>query len=305
MYPAIKGALVGQPLGNTLAGINNPISQSQLAVINAAPDSYFEQAGEMVLNGTLPGETIVNSVYSAPEFEIALNPVYPVPVFDYNGKPSVIYIGATSCLWCGENRWAMAMALSRFGNFSSLYTGYSAIHDQDLPTLYWNPQDIKTTSGSANFGNFYSSKYINFFSAEYDSNISAGFQFVSTANPLQYFVARAPNASYSQAMAYMNGTKAFAGTPFTLWGQAINRGADGIDLGSAQNASVAASGIPLTYMTHQQIFNQLKSFNTTFAQEEYAVADVYIAQLCPALNDSAPICSLPAIQTYINKMTVP
>jgi hypothetical protein len=62
--------------------------------------------------------------------------------FSYNGKPSVIYIGAISCVWCGENRWAMAMALSRFGSFNSLYIGYSSIHDGDVPTLYWKPQEL-------------------------------------------------------------------------------------------------------------------------------------------------------------------
>ena len=74
-------------------------------------------------------------------------------------------------------------------------------------------------------------------------------------------------------------------------------------MGAPQNASIAqGSAIPLTYMTHQQIFNQLKGFNTTFAYEEYAVADVYVAQLCPSVSNSAPVCSLPAIQAYERKM---
>jgi hypothetical protein len=302
MYPSIITAVAGQPPGNRLTGINTPLTRSQLSVINNAPDSYFERAGEMMLNLSLPGEGLSNSVYYATNFQVSLGQPYQFPKFFYNGKPSVIYIGAISCLWCGENRWAMAMALSRFGTFNGLYIGYSSIRDADLPTLYWIPQSIHT-NGSANFGNMYSSSYINFFSAEYDSNISAGFEFPATSDPIGYFVDRAPNDSYSEAMQFMNATQAFGGTPFTLWGTAINRGASGVDLGIPQNESIAQSGaIPLTYMTHSQIFNQLNSFNTTFAVEEYAVADVYIAELCPSVNNSAPVCSLPAIRAYEQKM---
>jgi hypothetical protein len=304
MWPSISLAIRGQPLGKTLSGINNPLSLAQLDVINNAPNSYFEQAGQMMLNLSIPGEGVSNSTYyaSSSDFQIALVKSVVLPGYSYGGKPSVIYIGATSCLWCGENRWAMALALSRFGSFNSLYTGYSAIHDQDLPTLYWKPQDLYV-NGSANFGNMYSSSYINFFSVEYDSNITSGFQFPTTSAPIGYFVARAPNASYSGAMKYMNSTNAFSGTPFTSWGSVINRGADAVVLGTPQNASVSAGGeIPLTYMTHQQVFGQLSSFNTTFAVEEYAAADVYIAELCPSINNSAPICSLPAIQAYEQKM---
>jgi hypothetical protein len=104
-------------------------------------------------------------------------------------------------------------------------------------------------------------------------------------------------------MEFMNSTNAFGGTPFTFWGTVVNRGAMGEVFGTPQNASVTQSQeIPLTYMTHSQILNQLKAFNTSFAQEEYAAADLYVAELCPSINNTAPVCSLPAIQTYEQKM---
>ena len=49
--------------GNTIAGINTPLTPAQLSVINNAPNSYFESAGERLLNNslndpvTLPGPT--------------------------------------------------------------------------------------------------------------------------------------------------------------------------------------------------------------------------------------------------------
>ena len=55
--------------------------QSQLAVINNAPDSYFEKAGEMMLNLSIPGEGLSNGVYYAQgsNFQLSLNPPLPVP----------------------------------------------------------------------------------------------------------------------------------------------------------------------------------------------------------------------------------
>ena len=50
-------------------------------------------------------------------------------------------------------------------------------------------------------------------------------------------------------------------------------------------------------MTHAQVLSQLSSFNDQFAWSEYAAADVYIAQVCPSINNTAPVCSLPAIKS--------
>jgi hypothetical protein len=272
-------------------------------VINNAPNSNFETAWERVANLSIPNETGSNGTYTAPLFELsASHPVQVSPVI-IAGKPSVIYIGAISCIYCAENRWAMALALSRFGSFNKLYIGYSALGDSDVPTLYWNADNYTTKSG-ATFGNGYSSSYINFISAEYDSPITGGFKFVNSQNPISYFVANAPNASYAQAMSFMNSTKLFRGTPFTLWGTSVNQGATGVVFGNATSSgsSGATNILPLTYMSHSQIFSQLQQFNSTFAYEQYAVADVYVAQACSSINNAASVCSLPAITTLEKEM---
>jgi hypothetical protein len=53
------------------------------------------------------------------------------------GKPEVLYIGAEYCPYCATERWAMAVALSRFGTFSGLRGIYSSSTDVDpsTPTL--------------------------------------------------------------------------------------------------------------------------------------------------------------------------
>lgn len=267
---------VNQSSTETLAGIDQGFNASQLAVINDGPMSYYEVAGQKLLNGSLTNEVVVTN---APQYNAII----------INGKPSVIYIGAISCVFCGENRWAMALALSRFGNFSKLFYGYSSFGDGDVPTIYWN-QDNYTTTRGVGYGNYYNSNYINFISADYESPITGGFE----VGPLSYFVAQAPNATYATALSFMNSTNKFEGTPFTFWGTSLIQGADAVVFG---NTTPSGDTLPLTSMTHQQVLGQLSSFDDQFSWSEYAAADVYVAQVCPAISNAAPVCSLPAIKS--------
>jgi len=289
-------------VGQRLTGIDTPLTPSQLSTINNASNNYFEMAGEKLLNLSIPNVSYSNHTYAGSLFEVSFAEPLSYNALIVNGKPSVIYIGAISCVYCGENRWAMALALSRFGTFNTLYTGYSSLGDGDVPTLYWNINNY--TAKGVKFGNSYKSNYINFFSAEYESPITAGFQFPASQYPIQYFAANATNSSYVKAMNYMNRSNAFQGTPFTLWGTYLNRGADAVVLTNSSNpASQVTNYPPISYMSHAQIFNQLQSLNDTFALEEYAAADVYIAQVCPSINNTAPICSLPAIKAMEKELS--
>ncbi len=67
------------------------------------------------------------------------------------GRPEVLYIGAEYCPYCATERWAMAVALSRFGTFSGLRGIFSSSTDVDpsTPTLTF----YKST---------YTSKYLTF-----------------------------------------------------------------------------------------------------------------------------------------------
>ena len=174
------------PFGKTLNGINQPLNSSSLAVINKAPDSYFETAGLKYLNNS-----ISNQVGASPN---------PVPAFVVNGKPTVIYFGSITCIFCGENRWAMALALSRFGNFSGLYKGYSSLGDADLPTLYWSPAHYNQSA--VDLGSFYSSKYINFIAIEDTYPIQGGFRLQPVAT-IRQEVNSTGNTAYIDAMAYL------------------------------------------------------------------------------------------------------
>ena len=72
-------------------------------------------------------------------------------VLTSGGKPQVLYIGAEYCPYCATERWAMAVALSRFGTFSGLHGIHSSSTDTypSTPTLTF----YKST---------YTSKYLTF-----------------------------------------------------------------------------------------------------------------------------------------------
>ncbi len=54
------------------------------------------------------------------------------------GKPEMLYIGAEFCPYCAATRWSMAVALSRFGHFTTPLRGFhssSTDVDPSTPTL--------------------------------------------------------------------------------------------------------------------------------------------------------------------------
>ncbi len=83
-----------------------------------------------------------------------------------NGKPEMLYMGAEYCPYCAAARWAMIVALSRFGTFSGLQTIHSAAAngageaepDPNTPTWTF----VHST---------YTSKYLTFTPVELQTNI--------------------------------------------------------------------------------------------------------------------------------------
>ncbi|MCL5239631.1 MAG: DUF929 domain-containing protein [Candidatus Marsarchaeota archaeon] len=282
-FPDAPVITQNQSFGSRLTNINAQFNASELAVINNAPNSYFEQAGEMLLNGTLN-----NTVGTATK---------KLPIFSVNGKPTVLYLGSITCIFCGENRWAMAMALSRFGSFSHLFKGYSSLGDGDMPTLYWAPAHYN--SSSTVFGNFYQSNLINFVSIEDANPISGGFS-LNPMSLIQQRVNQTKNTVYTDALSYLISTNDFSGTPFTVWGSYEVGGADAVIFGNNTNKEGTA---PLQHMTHQDVLSQFAQSNDQFALSEYAAADVYVALMCKTLNNTPSVCTaIPSIQAIETKM---
>jgi thiol-disulfide isomerase/thioredoxin len=79
-------------------------------------------------------------------------------------KPEILYIGAEWCPYCAAERWALVVALSKFGNFTNLKYMLSAANDGNISTLTF----VNAT---------YTSPYISFVSVEYQDR---------NRNPLQH-----------------------------------------------------------------------------------------------------------------------
>lgn len=90
-------------------------------------------------------------------------PVSGIPALVDGGKPVVLYVGAEYCPFCASQRWAVVVALSRFGTFSNLGATHSASDDAypDTQTLTFH-------------GAGYTSPYLVFQGVETATNVRQG-----------------------------------------------------------------------------------------------------------------------------------
>ena len=122
-------AAPGSPAGNVLpASVSRQVTSVPASTLNAV------------------GGGSVTSYNPAP-----LKAVSGAPL-TRSGKPEMLYIGAEFCPYCAELRWSMAVALSKFGAFTSPLRG---IHSSST--------DVDPSTASLTFYQAgYSSKYLAF-----------------------------------------------------------------------------------------------------------------------------------------------
>lgn len=120
-----------------------PIPASTLAKLSSVPMSTLNAAPTSGIIGT--PQAVAN------------------PALNSNGKPELLYIGAEFCPHCAAERWALYVALSKFGTFSPAPGRiHSATSDGNVPTLTFygtkysspyfsfNPVEVYTNHPSAN-----------------------------------------------------------------------------------------------------------------------------------------------------------
>ena len=91
---------------------------------------------------------------------------------DAQGKAVVTYIGAEYCPFCAAERWAVAVALSRFGTFSDLSGTHSSSTD-----VYPDTQTLSF------YGSHYTSPYIDFQPVEETTNQPSGGSYATLQVP--------------------------------------------------------------------------------------------------------------------------
>lgn len=84
------------------------------------------------------------------------------PALTENNKPEIYYEGAEYCPYCATERWAMAIALARFGTFTNLKVSHSSTSD-----VYPDTQTLSF------YGSTYKSNYVTFTPIEMYTNIAS------------------------------------------------------------------------------------------------------------------------------------
>lgn len=172
-----------------------------------------------------------------------------------NGKPEVLYMGAEYCPYCGAERWAMIVALDKFGNFTGIEYMQSSATDvyASTPTF---------TFVNAN----YTSKYIAFVTVEQEDR---------DENPLQTATTQETSllTTYDSA-----GDIPFVdfGNVYLITGASYNPGV----LRVGENEGAAA-------YNWTQIASQLNNASSVIAQNVDGVANHFITAICK-IDGGAP-----------------
>jgi thiol-disulfide isomerase/thioredoxin len=177
------------------------------------------------------------------------------------GKPMVFYYGAEFCPYCAAERWAMIVALSRFGSFTGLKTTSSSSTDifPNLATFTFH-------------GATYSSQYVEFQALEVSDR---------NQNPLE-----TPTAAQT---ALVNSYDTGGTIPFVDLG---NRYAFN---GATYTPDAMGS---LDGLTWQQIATDLQDPGSPQAQSVLGSANLITAAICKLTADQpASVCSGSAIQS--------
>lgn len=142
-------------VGKSLGG-----SPAKTSAATAASGTVAATVGRDI--ASVPATTL-DKVASGPAYP-ARGSVYPHAIraispagapLTSSGKPEVVYVGAEYCPFCAAERWALSVALSRFGSFSGLHLIHSSSADTypNTPTVSY-------------YRSTYTSKYLVFATTE-------------------------------------------------------------------------------------------------------------------------------------------
>src|SRR6266699_2379439 len=198
------------------------------------------------------------------------------PLKGPTGKPEFFYFGAEYCPYCAAQRWAVVVALSRFGTFSHLNQTTSSSNDvyPDTPTFTF-------------YQGSYSSPYIDFVSVESEDRQQNPLQ-TPTAEQQQLF-------SKYDAPPYVS-AQAQGGIPF------IDIANQYLVIGPSYSNDV------LQGRNWQEIANELSNQNSPVAKGILGTANYLTAAICQATNQQpTQVCSadpIPQIEQSLGKAGV-
>jgi thiol-disulfide isomerase/thioredoxin len=185
------------------------------------------------------------------------------PALAAGGKPEMLYIGAEWCPYCAAERWAMAVALSRFGSFTPLRGVHSS------------PTDVYPNTATLTFyRSTYTSKYLVFTPVENQDVNRNQLQTPTAAQQALWAKYEPPGNSY----------------PF-------------IDIGNRFVATTTYSPQVLQGLSWNQIAADLHNPSSPVSQGAVGSANLLTAAICKVTgNAPASVCSaspIPALESRI------
>ena len=193
------------------------------------------------------------------------------------GKPEVLYMGAEYCPYCAAERWALIVALSRFGTFSGLAPIRSAAAN-GAGTAEPYPLTATWTFLNAT----YTSTYLTFTSVELNTNIP-------DPTTGSYTTLQTPTAAESALIEKYDATQGEA-IPFIDYGNKF------VSIGASYDPAV------LSGLTWAEIAADLHNPASTVAKSVLGVANYATAAICGLTNDqpaSACTSAVLALQAKI------
>jgi len=185
------------------------------------------------------------------------------PALAASGKPEMLYIGAEWCPYCAAERWAMAVALSRFGSFTPLRGVHSS------------PTDVYPNTATLTFyRTTYTSKYLVFTAVENQDVNRNQLQTPTAAQQALWAKYEPPGNSY----------------PF-------------IDIGNRFVATTTYSPQVLQGLSWNQIAADLHNPSSPVSQGAVGSANLLTAAICKVTgNAPASVCSaapIPGLESRI------
>jgi thiol-disulfide isomerase/thioredoxin len=189
------------------------------------------------------------------------------------GKPEILYVGAEYCPYCAAERWAMAVALSRFGTFSNLKLIHSSGSD-----VYPNTPTLSFYKSS------YTSNYVDFQPVEWYSTTPAATK--GTYKTLQVpTTAQMSLFTKYDAPPYVQSSTDAGSFPF-------------IDIGN-KYLVIGAQYVPsnLANLTWSQVASDIRNPSSPVAKEIDGTANSITAAICKVVpNAPAAVCNSAAVK---------
>ena len=250
MVGVVVVALQGSSTGTVAGKEGTALDQAAFAKLTTVPASVFDQVGAGTAQN---GARTIDA-----------------PKITKDGKPRVVYVGAEYCPFCASQRWALVVALSRFGTWNNLNASYSApapeVHP-DTPTVTFR-------------GATYTSQHVSFTGYETASNKMVNGQFT----PLDKLEGEDKTLfdTYN-APPYVEGRG--GSIPWmTIGGTAVQSG-----------ASLASD--PLLGRSHTEIATALHDPTSEIAKGVDGAANMLTAQICRSTgNQPAAVCDSPGVK---------